>query len=214
MGRNKTVSAPKFSSSEIRYGDTVIGKTYQDPATGAVVTQYIPDETEVQRKKLLQDQINTLSSSIGTTASELATQFNSTENAFISDATQKFLDQYNPTVRSLREDVSSRFGTLNSSEFLDGLKGLESTKASALVDIINRGKLIKSDLVNQDESRKLNQLQALSAALGNDTSSFQNTASISLDTSNALNDFLSSQWVTQLKDLRSQQASKKKGLFG
>jgi hypothetical protein len=94
MGRSKAPKAPAYQPSEIKYGDTVIGKTYVDPQTGAIVTQYIPNTAEAERQKLIQQKINEITQTIGTTAPEMAKQFNSSEQAFINDATRQFSDKY------------------------------------------------------------------------------------------------------------------------
>ncbi|MFH0702147.1 MAG: hypothetical protein V2B14_01230 [bacterium] len=209
MGRGKAPKPPEFSPSEIRYGDTVIGKTFVDPATKSVVNQYFPDPAEEERKRLAQQRINNITSTLGYTAPELAAQFNDAENAFVNDAEKKFSEQYDPALRSLRENIASRFGTLNSSQFLNGLNDLEKNRSSAFVDIINRGKMIKNDLVSQDEARKLNELQSLTGVLSKDQASLLNNLQVPLSSSNAMNDFLNSQWMTQLQDYRAQQEKNK-----
>jgi len=209
MGRSKAPKAPAYQPSEIKYGDTVIGKTYVDPTTGAIVTQYIPDPAEAQRQSLIQQKINEIAQSLGTTSPELNEQFNQTQNAFIDDAKRQFSDQYDPSLKNLREDTASRFGTLNTSEFFNGLNDLEKIKSNALIDIINRGKMLKNDLVNQNEANKLNALAALNGTLSSDSATSLQNMDSSLASSNALNGFLNSQWMTQLNYYMQNQANKR-----
>ena len=201
-GQSKAPSAPAFKPGEIRYGNKVVGKTYLDPKTGAIVNQYYPDSVEEKRKKLVQQKINALASTLGQTAPELASLYNQTEGSFVEDAKNKFLEQYNPTLTALREDIGSRFGTLNNSQFFDKLNDLEKNKTSALADIINRGKQLKYDLVNKEEAKKLNQIQALGGLMNSDQVNFLNNLQAPLDTSGYLNSFLNSQWMSQLNDYR------------
>lgn len=205
MGRGKEASAPPapaFRPGEIRYGNQIVGKTFIDPKTKAIVSQYFPDPAEEERKKLTQERINQIMPTLGITAPELLAQYNQTETAFVDDSKKKFMEQYDPTLRELREDVAARFGTLNSSQFIDDLGKLENTKASALSDIINRGKMLKYDLTNQEEARKLRALQGLGAMLNSDQMNYLDSIQQPLDNSAVLNSYLNNQWMTQLTDFR------------
>jgi hypothetical protein len=213
MGRGRPVDPPPvYQPAEIRYGNQVVGKTFVDPGTGTIVNQYLPDPAEEARKREAQQRINEIVASLGKTAPELATQYNQTEQAFVDDATKKFNQQYDPALRSLREDVASRFGTLNTSEFINGLNSLESNRTGAISDIVNRGKLLRNDLVNQEEARKLSQLQALGGVLSDAQSALlQNTRS-TLSASQALNDFLNSAWMNNLRNYTTQNQARKQTL--
>ena len=203
------IPAPTFQPSEVRYGDTVVSKTYKDSNSGAIVTEYVPDPAEEQRKQEAQLKLNQAMSSLGQTAPELATRFDESEQAFVTDATQKFQEQYDPALRSLREDIASRFGTLNTSQFISGLNSLENNRAEAIADIVNTGKQIRSDLVNQDETRKLNEVQALGGILNDAQTTMLNNTQASLNASQAMNDFLNGQWVQQLRAYTADRINKR-----
>ena len=209
MGRGQEApQPPSFSPSEVKYGDTTVSKTYLNPS-GAIVTEYVPDPAELASKQQAQAQINQIIPTLGKTAPELSAQFDQTKQAFINDATQSFQDTYDPALKSLKEDIASRFGTLNSSEFLSGLNSLEKNRANALADIATKAESVKADLVNQDEARKLNEIQALGGVLSADQTNFLNDTKSSLTASQSLSDFLNSQWMEQLRNYTSQQNSKR-----
>jgi len=211
MGRGEEASQPpSYSSSEVRYGDTVISKTFLDPSTGSVVTQYLSDPAEQFRKQETEQKLNQVISSLGTTAPELNTQFNQTKEAFINSATQSFDETFEPALKSLKEDIASRFGTLNSSEFLSGLDNLERNRAKALTDIAYKAESVKSDLVNQNEAMKLSQIESLGGVLSSDQEAAISAAKTSLSASDALNDFLNSQWMQSLKSYTSEENSKRR----
>jgi len=211
MGRGQETApaAPTYQPSVVQYGDTVVSKTYQDPTSGAIVTQYIPDPAEEASKQQAQLKINEVMSTLGTTGSELSNQFDQTKQAFINSASQSFKDQYDPALRSLQEDIASRFGTLSSSQFISGLNDLEKNRANALAEIASTGESVKADLVNQDEARKLNEITTLGGVLSADQSNFLNTAKTSISASDALNDFLNGQWMQQLRAYTSDLTSKR-----
>lgn len=210
MGRGQEAPPPPvFKPSEVRYGDTVVSKTYLNPA-GSIVTEYVPDPAEEARKQQAQLKLNEVMSTIGKTAPEMSAQFDQTKQAFINSASKSFQEQYDPALQSLREDIVSRFGTLNTSQFISGLNGLEKNRANALAEIASRGETVKADLVNQDESRKLNEMQALGGVLSDAQSSMLSNTKASLNASQALNDFLNGQWMQQLRAYTSEQDSKRR----
>ena len=209
MGRGQeTPPPPVFSPSVVMNGDTVVSKTYQDPS-GSIVTQYLPDPAEQAAKQQAQFKLNDVMSTLGKTAPEMSAQFDQTKQAFINSASKSFQEQYDPALQSLREDIASRFGTLNSSQFISGLNGLEKNRASALADIASTGESVKADLVNQEEARKLSEMQALGGVLSDAQSALLNNTKASLNASQALNDFLNGQWMQQLRAYTTDLTSKR-----
>lgn len=214
MGRGSSTPAPEpvaptYTTSEIKYGDKVIGKTYQDPITGNIVTEYYPDSEEEERKALLQEKINSITSTIGKTDDSLAQEYSTTAKAFAGDAQKQFLEEYTPALSALRENVASRFGSLNNSQFFDNLNSLEKNRSSALADIATKAELLKTDLVNQNEALKLSQLQTLGGTLNDDQSTFLNSLGSALSSSSVMNDFLNSQWMSKMQNFTSNQLANK-----
>lgn len=212
MGRSKTPSAPTYKTTELKYGDTASGKMYYDKASNSYVNQYYADPAEQVRKMLVQDGINDLILDFGKTAPEISKQYDDIEKAYVDDATKKFMDSYTPAVKSLQEDVASRFGTLNSSQFLDGINDLEKNRGSALADIINQGKQVKNDLYNQEETNKLNQLKSLSSILSGDQQNVLDTLQIQSGNNTDVNDYYMNQYIQQLNNYTADRDSKRKML--
>lgn len=212
MGRGSESAppAPSYSPSEVRYGDTVVSRTYLDPNTGTIVNQYLADPAEQAAKQQAQLKINEIVSTLGKTAPEMADQFNQSAKAFSDSAQEQFQEAYEPALRSLREDIASRFGTLNTSQFINGLDSLEKNRADALSDISMKAQIMKSDLVNDEEARKISEIQALGGVISDSQSSMLNTTKASLTAAEALNDFISGQWMQQLKSYTSDLSNKRK----
>jgi len=208
MGRGSEPKHPSYAYGELRYGDALLGKTYRDPQTGNLVNQYTPDPFEEQRRALVQSKMNDIISNFGTVSPSKASMYDALEKNFITDATQKYMQEYLPTVQSLKEDIASRFGTLNSSNFLDRLDSLENNKSNAFADIINKGLSYKNELINQDESSRLNQLKALSAILSQDNGNLIDALNVPMSSAKNMSEFLNQQYVEQLKTYRAQQQAK------
>lgn len=213
MARKKAPQPPAFTPAETRYGDNLVAKTYMDQKSGNFVNQYFPDPAEAQRKSMIQQKINDVTSTLGQTPSEMAYQYQQTENSFVEDAKKTFTSQYDPALRSLKEDISSRFGTLNSSQFLNDLNSLENTRASAFADIANKGRMLNQDLVNQNEARKLREVQTLGGMLNAEQSNFLNNLQAPLSASKSINDFKNTQWMVELQKFK-EETERKRALIG
>lgn len=202
MGRKKAPAPPAFTPTETRYGDTVIAKTSIDPVTGNFVNQYIPDPVEVKQKDMAQEKINNITATLGQTPAEMAAQYQGTADSFVNDAQKTFMQQYDPALRSLKNDIASRFGTLNASVFTNDLNSLENNRASAFADISNKAQMLKGDLVNQQEAGKLNQIQALGGVLNNTQSNMLNNLQAPLSAASLYNNFQNSRYMNQLNDFK------------
>ena len=210
MGRSNTPKTPTYKSTTTNYTGSGTGNTYYDKKTNSYVNKYTADAAEQVRKTLVQNSMNDLILNLGQTAPEVSKQYDDIEKSYVNDATKKFMDTYNPALRSLQEDVASRFGTLNSSQFLDGVTDLEKNRASALVDIINQGKQVKSDLYNQEEANKLNQLKSLGGILSNDQQNVLDSLQLQSETNNNVNDYYLSQWTQQMNNYKADKDSKRR----
>jgi len=213
MARKKAPQPPAFTPAETRYGDNLVAKTYLDQKSGNFVNQYFPDPAEAQRKSMIQQKMDNIIPTLGQTPSETAYQYQQTENAFVNDAQKTFASQYDPALRSLKEDVASRFGSLNSSQFIDDLNSLENTRASAFADIANKGRMLNQDLVNQNEARKLREVQTLGGMLNAEQSNFLNNLQAPLSAAKSINDFKNTQWVAELQKFR-EETERRRSLIG
>ena len=214
MGRKKAPEPPAFVPTETRYGDTVIARTSIDPVTGNFVNQYIPEPVEVKQKNLTQEKINNVMATLGQTPAEMTAQYDSTANSFVNDAQKTFMQQYDPALRSLKDDIASRFGTLTTSMFTNDLNTLENNRASGFADIANKAQMLKSDLVNQSESNKLNQIQALGGVLNNNQNNFLNNLQAPVSAGKMYNDFQNGQYMSQLNDFKQNLTNKRALMSG
>ena len=213
MGKSsKKPQAPEFQESETKYGNQTIGRTYRD--NGRIVQQYYASPEEIQRQQIANQKINEILPTLGQTGSELSAQYNQMQQAYTDNALQQFNNMYDPALRNMREDVASRFGTLAATPFLDQYKEMEKNiRQPALTQIVNQGIQLKQDLYNQNESRKLQELQALGYNLNADQQLFLNSLNSSLAGSNSANQFNLTNYKTQL-DQYNKDRSYNSGIFG
>jgi hypothetical protein len=192
MSKGKTQKAPAqpaFQNSAVYNGNQLVSQTYQDPTYG-IVTKYNASPAQQQSQDLAQQQINSILPTLGQTDTATQKQIQDAENAYTQNATQQFNNIYDPSLRNLREDVASRFGTTKATPYYDQLNNLATTvQQPALLSIANTATQMGQQMQNTAQSQKLQQLQALGYVLNGDQQNFLNGLSSSQNNSNSGNQF-------------------------
>lgn len=197
---------PKFSPSAVMYGDQLVGQTYKDKKLG-IVTKYSPTPEEQARKSMADAQINAILPTLGQTAPEIGQRFDQMRDDYIGQQTDIFNREYDKTLRDLREDIGSRFGTLKATPYFDRLQSLErDIRIPAYLDIQRAGSLYRTDLDNQEQARKLNELSALGQSLTGAQQTFLNNIQAPLSSSQLMNNFNQNQYQQQLAQYQQDQA--------
>lgn len=212
--KNSAPKVPAFQPSEIRYGDNVVGKTFKD-ANGSIVTQFLPSPEESAREKMVQTRINEILPTLGQTAPELRAMYDEMGNTFINQQTEAFNREYEPIMRNMREDMFSRFGTGKSTPYLDKIQEMETNiRTPALRDIVQRGVLMKQDLGDQDQARKLRELSALGYNLSADQQDFLNMLAQGQNAASLGNQFNLNQYLYKAQQFNNDRAFRQQNTMG
>lgn len=205
MGHSSSPPAPPpFQPSTIMYGNQVVGQTYKD-ANGNVVNAYYPTPAQQQNQQMAQDKINQILPTLDESNPALAKQWAAQANSYADQATAQFNREYDPTMRNLREDAASRFGTLQQTPYFDRMQQLETqVKMPAYEDIARQATLLQQDLANQDQGRKLQELQALGYNLSQDQQNFLNNLQAPLSTANSANAVSQNNYLAGLQSWQAQ----------
>lgn len=83
---------------------------------------------------------------------------NSQLEAYKNKGMQTINDTYNPLLENLKTDIASRFGNLNNSVFFDNLNSIEKNRANAISDLAQDIEAQRSDLFNNELSKRYNYL--------------------------------------------------------
>lgn len=181
--------APSFQNSAVFNGNDLVSSTYQDPTYG-IVTKYNSTPEQQQAKAAAQSRINSILPTLGQTSPEMSKQYDDIAKAYTDQSTAAFDRIYQPSLRNLREDIGSRFGTLQATPYFDQLGELEkNVRVPAMVDIANTATQKKQDLYNTAQNQKLQELQGLGYVLNADQQQFLNGLNSSNTNSNAGNQF-------------------------
>lgn len=207
-GKKKTPApppAPTFTPSHVYQGDRRVSSTYLDN-TGAIRTEYYEDPAEIERRNIVNPQINSILASLGVQAPEQVKQFDKMRDDYAGLQLDAFNKEYDRTFRGLQEDTAQRFGTLNATSFFDALKRLEQdVKTPAIRQINQQASVYRTDLANQAEAQKLNRLSALGYTLNQDQQRFIQNLGTSASPSQSINAFNQNNYSQQLQNFQFQQ---------
>lgn len=202
--KSSAPAAPSFTPSEIRYGDQVVGRTYMD--NGQIVNQYFADPAEQERKKVANERINQILPTLGQTAPEIGQRYDQMRDDYIGQQTDLFNKEYDKTLKGLREDVVSRFGTTNATPYYDKMTELErDVRAPAYLDIQRTGSLMRKDLDTQEQQRKLQELSALGYTLSADQQAFLSGLNAPIQAGQYANNFNQQNYLNRLNAYNQQQ---------
>ena len=190
----------QFVPTEVVSNGQTLARQYKDNR-GTVVTDISLPEESVERKKKLQDLLNQYETSVNIFSPELTSQIESIASSRKNSALRNFEEMYEPSVRKSREDFYSRFGTLDSTAYLDRYNALEKTKAQAYADIANDYASNIEELKNNELARRYNYLNYLQTglnSLNNQNNSYLSAVSnLSSSYTNNYNNYLNSLYGAQ-----------------
>lgn len=211
----KKPATPQFSGSKIYYGDNLVGETLKQG--NDIITRYFPDPAEMERQKIADARINQLLPTLGQTAPELAAQYDQASNDWRNQQTDKFTQEYNKTMRGLREDTGRRFGTLKSSTYFDRMEDVtKNVWNPGILDINRNASIMRQDLSDQDQARKLRELSALGGTLSAGDQEFLGKLQPAYQGSQMGNNYNNNLYNAQMQQYQlglQQQAQQPKGGF-
>lgn len=200
-------AAPTYQGAATMYGNELTGRTYLDPKYG-IVNQYLPTQAQQDQEGQYNRALGSLLPSLGQTSQEEQGQINSSKNAYINQAQGDFDRMYAPQQRQLREDFSSRFGTLNASPYVDAVNNMESQqRVPAYQNIANTAEQYANQLYQQQQQTKLQQLSALLSGQGQSQGYYQQGLANPLQAGGQLNQFNQGVYGTQGGIYQSQLAA-------
>lgn len=189
MSKTKSsgTTQPTFSNSVVKVNGQDAAKTYKNG--NYIVSEYYqtPEQSAAQAKysSLLGDAID----SINTFSPEYYSQKSQILAAQQKQGEQTINDTYTPMINSLKNDVASRFGTLNTSSFLDGLNDIEKNRSSAVGQLAGDMLLNSSALDSQELNNKYNYASLLSGLQNSSLEDVYNMLGLSRLSSDLLNSY-------------------------
>ena len=137
------------------YGDGILSKfpieysaNYLSPLTNA----------SHEQRGILCNKVSFGNTKINVFSQATQNDINSQLEAYKNKGMQTINDTYNPLLENLKTDIASRFGNLNNSVFFDNLNSIEKNRANAISDLAQDIEAQRSDLFNNELSKRYNYL--------------------------------------------------------
>ena len=154
-------TAPAFSASGVYMDGIQRAKTYKDPVTGELRTEYISDPNELAQKKAREAQIAAYEGQINTFDPSLTSQWDKIRNDYINRNSKEFDQQWDKSSRNTLNDIVSRFGNTDTSIYRDSMKDLDRIKADAYTKIAQDASVTGEQLKQQELQNRYNYLNQL-----------------------------------------------------
>jgi hypothetical protein len=190
---------PTFADSVLKIGDDEIAKTYKD-ASGKIINEYIVSDAQKTLNDYYSSALEEYLPKINTLSEDYITSRDTQLDAYKQKGLDMIDDMYTPLLDELKNDVANRFGTLNSSSFLDGLNDIEDQRSSSMADLAE-SILAKSDELDNSELAK--NYSFISFLLGQQNSFLGNAytaTGLTSGSSNLLNGYNTSNYNNYLKN--------------
>jgi hypothetical protein len=156
-GKKKSPPKPKgFKGSDVYRGDQLVSKTYQTKG-GTTVNKYFETPQEKQQRMFAESRLGQLGPMLGQNPAE-GSPYGIQRQNYVDRNKSLFDREYNKTLDTLRENVTSRFGTTQNSFYTDALGDMEQdVKMPAYLEM-QRG---ADDYIRQNQVQEINALMAL-----------------------------------------------------
>lgn len=182
MSKVSSPDYPSYNSSSLKIGDSTATSGITN---GTVNSSYNMSDSESAIYNYALNTLATILPQVNTFDTDTQSSLQSEVDAYKASGINDINEIYNPMIKSLENDVSSRFGNLDNSIFKDDLGDIE-TKRSNAVSSFAQNVLSKQSELESDELTKRyalvnllsgladngyeNALKAISTALGSSTS--------------------------------------------
>lgn len=216
MGKSKQSPpppAPGFSNSSVIQDGRTTSKTYKDKKTGQIITEYFSDPNELAFQNQLSDMLHNYLPNVNTFTPEYYAQKSSALKAQQDLGTQQINDVYNPMLTNLKNDVASRFGTLNSSSFLDELNNIEKQRGYAVSDLSNNLLANSNNMDAQQLAKNYDFINLLQGNQANNLSEIFSNLNLSNALSGMSNSFNLSNYLNQVDYNNALNASRSNSSF-
>ena len=206
----KTTKYPKYSGGSININGREVASHSSD--NGNIRSSYNMSDSE----RNIYDSIQSnLSNSLGNLFNISDNQRNEWQhqlNAMKNQGIQNINDIYTPMQNSLKNDIASRFGSLDNSVFLDKLNSIVNSKAKAVADLSNNLAIEQSNLYSHEIQNRINLINMLDSLNNSFNSRIMDYLGMAKTNSNAGNQYyqqayknnLDNSWLNQAMNYQQQ----------
>lgn len=145
-------STPTFTPSIFKIGDQMVAKTYKEGKD--IINQIFETEAQKKQKEEYESLLNQYIPKVDSLSPDYVKQRDDIVKAFTNKGVKAIEDIYKPMINDLQNSIAARFGTLNTSTFLDDLNDVEKNRSNAVQGLTNDAFLVSEEL--DDAQRRKN----------------------------------------------------------
>mgnify|MGYP006916037798 CR=1 FL=1 len=155
----KSTKYPAYSGGSISINGREIASHYNDG--GNIKSSYNMSDTERNIYDSVQNNLSDSLSNLFNISDNQRIEWQNQLNALKNQGMQNINDIYTPMQNNLKNDIASRFGSLDNSVFLDKLNTIVNNKAKAVADLSNNLALEQNNLYTQEIQNRINLINML-----------------------------------------------------
>ncbi len=152
---------PSYSSGSITVNGQTVATNKRDSKNNIVDSSYNMSGKEKEIYDSVQDNLMSSLGNLFSVSDEKREEWGNQLNAYKNQGIKQINEIYTPMETNLKNDISSRFGNLNNSIFLDQLDNITDKKAQATAQLSENITALQSDLYNQELTNRLNLISFL-----------------------------------------------------
>ncbi len=183
MSKVSSIEYPSFTGGQISVNGQPIASTAL--SNGVINSNYNMTDTENYIYNYAQNALASILPQLNIFSPDTQSSLQSQIDAYTNQGVNTINSIYNPMIKTLQNDIASRFGNFDNSIFMDNLKSIESKRSDAVSsfaqDIMaKRNKLVNNELsnrytyadfLNQIQNQTVNNiLSYINSALGSSSS--------------------------------------------
>jgi len=189
MGKTKKNRAKDYPNSTIKIGNDTIAKTYTN-SKGDIINQIVLSPEQEERMKAYEDIMHEYILNLDSLTPEYYEKKNATLEAMKNKGIQEINDTYLPMIEDLKNDIVSRFGTLNTSTFLDNLNDIEKHRSNAISDLETNLLLESSNMDKAEREEYLKYIALLNEIQNSTLDTYLDFLGLTNSSSKALGSFI------------------------
>lgn len=159
MSKVSSVEYPTFTSGQVSVNNKPVATASY--SNGTVNSNYNMSENEKAIYNYAQSTLANVLPQVNTFLPETIAALQSELDAYTAQGTNAINNVYTPMIKSMQNDIASRFGNFDNSMFMDNLNSIESKRSDAVSAFAQDIMAKKNELYNNELENRYNYIDLL-----------------------------------------------------
>lgn len=197
MSKVSSVDYPSYSGSNVSLNGNNVATT--SFSNGVVNTNYNMSDAQKALYDYAQSALTSLVPQVNTFSPDTINSLQSQIDAYTSQGQNTIDSVYTPMIKSLENDIASRFGNFDNSIFMNNLNSIENKRANAVSAFAQDVMAKKSDLINNELANRYSYINLLNTLQNQPMQTALNYISTALGGSSSANSYNNNLYSTLYK---------------